>query len=160
MKYLLAHDIGTSGDKAALFSADGHLIASKTVSYQTFYAQGGAIEQRPQDWWEAVCQATRAVMAGVDPAQIAAVCFGGMGHCCTCLDEQGNFLAPSLLWSDSRSGQEQAELEAAFGAGIETLELPTSLEEIEAGAFCDRSSLEEIVLPRSVTSMGKRAFPL
>ena len=55
MKYLLAHDIGTSGDKAALFSADGHLIASKTVSYQTFYAQGGAIEQRPQDWWEAVC---------------------------------------------------------------------------------------------------------
>ena len=116
MKYLLAHDIGTSGDKAALFSADGHLIASKTVSYQTFYAQGGAIEQRPQDWWEAVCQATRAVMAGVDPAQIAAVCFGGMGHCCTCLDEQGNFLAPSLLWSDSRSGQEQAELEAAFGA--------------------------------------------
>ena len=51
-------------------------------------------------------------------------------------------------------------LEAAFGAGIETLELPTSLEEIEAGAFCDRSSLEEIGLPRSVTSMGKRAFPL
>ena len=80
MKYLLAHDIGTSGDKAALFSADGRLIASKTVAYQTFYAQGGAIEQRSQDWWEAVCQATRAVTAGVDPAQIGAVCFGGMGH--------------------------------------------------------------------------------
>ena len=116
MKYLLAHDIGTSGDKAALFSADGRLIASKMVPYETFYAEGGAIEQNPQDWWQAVCRATRAVTAKIDPAQIAAVCFGGMGHCCTCLDEQGNFLAPSLLWSDSRSGQEQAELEAAFGA--------------------------------------------
>ena len=28
MKYLLAHDVGTSGDKAALFSQDGSLIAS------------------------------------------------------------------------------------------------------------------------------------
>ena len=96
MKDLLAHDIGTSGDKAALFSVDGHLIASETIPYETFYAQGGAIEQRPQDWWNAVCQATKAVMASIDPAQVAAVCFGGMGHCCTCLDEQGNFLAPSM----------------------------------------------------------------
>ena len=79
MKYLLAHDIGTSGDKAALFSADGRLIASKMVPYETFYAEGGAIEQNPQDWWQAVCQATRAVTAKIDPAQIAAVCFGGMG---------------------------------------------------------------------------------
>ena len=116
MKYLLAHDVGTSGDKAALFSQDGSLIASCTQAYETFYGPGGAVWQRPEDWWAAVCRATKAVTAGVDAAQIAAVCFGGMGHCCTCLDRAGNFLAPSLLWNDARSGAEQRELEAAFGA--------------------------------------------
>ena len=35
MKYLLAHDIGTSGDKATLFSTEGQLIASQIAEYPT-----------------------------------------------------------------------------------------------------------------------------
>ena len=36
-KYLLAHDIGTSGDKAALFREDGTLIKSIIREYPTYY---------------------------------------------------------------------------------------------------------------------------
>ena len=36
-KYLLAHDLGTSGNKATLFSIEGQLIASCTYNYDVYY---------------------------------------------------------------------------------------------------------------------------
>jgi len=33
MKYILAHDLGTSENKATLFSEDGRLLGSKVSSY-------------------------------------------------------------------------------------------------------------------------------
>ncbi len=38
-KYLLAHDLGTSGNKATLFSTEGQLIASCTYNYDVYYLQ-------------------------------------------------------------------------------------------------------------------------
>lgn len=37
-KYLLAHDLGTSGNKATLFSTEGQLIASCTYNYDVYYS--------------------------------------------------------------------------------------------------------------------------
>ncbi len=37
-KYLLAHDLGTSGKKATLFSTEGQLIASCTYNYDVSYS--------------------------------------------------------------------------------------------------------------------------
>ena len=36
-KYILAHDLGTSGNKATLFSEDGKLIASQIYAYKDVY---------------------------------------------------------------------------------------------------------------------------
>lgn len=36
-KYLLAHDLGTSGNKATLFSIEGQLIASCIYNYDVYY---------------------------------------------------------------------------------------------------------------------------
>ena len=38
-KYLLAHDIGTSGDKASLFTVEGELVKSTVASYDVNYSQ-------------------------------------------------------------------------------------------------------------------------
>ena len=38
--YILAHDLGTSGNKATLFDESGLLIASRTAAYPTDYAVG------------------------------------------------------------------------------------------------------------------------
>lgn len=37
MQYLLAHDLGTSGNKATLFSTDGRMIGSYTCPYDVYY---------------------------------------------------------------------------------------------------------------------------
>ena len=37
--YLIAHDLGTSGDKATLFTTDGELVRSITYTYPTNFFQ-------------------------------------------------------------------------------------------------------------------------
>ena len=38
MKYVLAHDLGTSGNKATLFSEEGALIGSMVYAYDTDFS--------------------------------------------------------------------------------------------------------------------------
>ena len=48
--YLLAHDLGTTGNKATLFDAEeGLALASTFESYPTFYPQPAWAEQDPAD---------------------------------------------------------------------------------------------------------------
>ena len=107
-KFLLAHDIGTSGDKASLFSVDGRLIGSTTVGYEVNYQSGGRAEQEPSDWWNAVCACTREITKDIDPADVLAVSFSAQMQCCLVVDKEGNPLRPAMIWADTRA-QEQAE---------------------------------------------------
>ncbi|MGL4942269.1 MAG: xylulokinase [Thermoguttaceae bacterium] len=112
MKYILAHDLGTSGNKATLFSDEGVMLASETVSYPTNYFNATWAEQNPEDWWRAVCDSTRRLVAatGVDPAAIAGVALSGQMMGCTCVDAAGSPLRPSILYCDQRSEVEAAAI--------------------------------------------------
>ena len=63
METLLAYDLGTGGNKASLYDAEGRLLAAEFASYETFYPQAGWHEQRPADWWESVVESTRRLLA-------------------------------------------------------------------------------------------------
>ena len=115
MKYLLAHDLGTTGDKATVFSEDGKLIASTTKSYPVYYGNTGEAEQDPEEWWEVVCDTTRQLLHSVDKKAIAAVSFSGQMMGCTCVDKNGKLLRRSIIWADIRSVEEKKELEAKYG---------------------------------------------
>ena len=79
MPLILAHDLGTTGNKATLFDERGNLVASHLASYPISYPQANWAEQNPEDWWHAVCLATRALLSEVDATrrEIAAVTFSG-----------------------------------------------------------------------------------
>ena len=100
---LLAHDLGTSGNKATLFSVEGQLVASRTCSYPTRYFHGNWAEQSPDDWWRAVCQSTQQLLEGVDAKEIACVALSGQMMGCTPVDRQGYALRPSILYCDQRA---------------------------------------------------------
>ena len=53
--YLLAHDLGTSGNKATLFTSEGKLVKSTVYSYDLHVHYGTWIDQNADDWWKAVC---------------------------------------------------------------------------------------------------------
>jgi xylulokinase len=109
-RYLLAHDLGTSGNKATLYSEDGKLVASSTVFYPTRFFNGNWAEQEPADWWKAVCDSTQALIAKVNPANIAVVSLSGQMMGCTPVDRQGNALRPSILYCDQRATKQADEL--------------------------------------------------
>ena len=102
-RYLLAHDLGTSGNKATLFTTEGSLVASVTSAYGTHYFNTNWSEQDPADWWRAVCDSTRALVREVDVSQIAVICFSGQMMGCLCVDRSGRPLRPAILYSDQRS---------------------------------------------------------
>lgn len=110
MKYILAHDLGTSGNKATLFSEEGSLVASVTQHYPVYYSNGNWAEQDPNDWWNAVVESTRQLVAHVDPADIAAASFSGQMMGCVCVDEAGNPLRNAIIWADMRATEQEAEI--------------------------------------------------
>ncbi|MDR1484887.1 MAG: xylulokinase [Planctomycetaceae bacterium] len=112
MSFILAHDLGTSGNKATLFSDQGELIANCTVSYSTHYFNRVWAEQNPNDWWDAVCQSTKQLIAKskIDPAQIAVVTLSGQMMGATCIDKHGNPLRPSIIYCDQRSEKEASDI--------------------------------------------------
>ena len=77
--YLLGIDIGTSACKVAMFDKEGKVLAAANGDYPVYYPQEGWAEQNPEEWWSAVCRATKETVqkAGIDPAEIAGVGIDG-----------------------------------------------------------------------------------
>ena len=111
-KYILAHDFGTSGDKASLFTTEGKFVATKTTGYPSITLSNGGVEQDPDDWWSAFCTSTKELTKGIDPKDIVAVGFDGTFPNCLCIDKDGNKLNNAYIWQDVRAVEECAELEA------------------------------------------------
>ncbi|MBR6322465.1 MAG: hypothetical protein IKR59_06315 [Lachnospiraceae bacterium] len=111
MRYLLAHDLGTSGDKATLFSEDGKRVGSALTEYP-LYQEGEIAEQDANDWWSAFCTSTKNLLisSGLDPADIAAVSFSGQMMGALAVDENGKALRRSLIWADQRAVKEEAAI--------------------------------------------------
>ncbi len=108
MPLILAHDLGTTGNKASLFDDQGKLVASHTEHYPVHYAQAGWAEQDPFDWWRAVATSTRALLAEtrIDPAGIAAVTFSGQMMGIVPIDAAGQLLRSAIIWADQRAVEE------------------------------------------------------
>ena len=110
MRYILAHDLGTSGDKATLFDESGALIASKTAAYPTTYEEGNRAEQNPNDWWIAIVNTTRALLAEVKDIEVAVVALSGQMMGCLCVDRYGKPLRNHLLYCDQRAVEQEQQL--------------------------------------------------
>lgn len=111
-KKIISFDLGTGGNKASLYDANGNCLASAFVPYTTQYPQVGWHEQRPADWWNAVVESTRQLMksSGVDKNDI--VCLGISGHSLGAVpvDKDGSLLRETTpIWSDIRAQEEVKE---------------------------------------------------
>jgi xylulokinase len=115
--FILAHDLGTTGNKATLFDAEGRLAASAFSGYETAHPQPTWAEQNPQDWWNAVIQATRILLgkSGTAPQDIAVIAFSGQMMGCLPVDAAGQSLRPCIIWADQRSVAQAAQLAGRVG---------------------------------------------
>lgn len=108
MAFFLGIDVGTSGTRAVVMGADGHILAAGTGEHTVQAPRPGFSEQDPQQWWQATTTAVRTAVtrSGVDRSQIAAIGFSGQMHGLVCLDRAGAVLRPAIIWNDQRTAEQ------------------------------------------------------
>lgn len=117
--YLLGIDLGTSSVKAALFEAERwRVVKTAGREYPVHHPRPGFAQQEPDAWWQAVVQATRAVLGGVEPGRVKGIGLDGQMHGLVCLGASNEPVWPAIIWADTRAGAQVKEL-AAFQDGCE-----------------------------------------
>jgi xylulokinase len=108
-QFILAHDLGTTGNKASLYDAEGKLLGSSFSEYGTQFEHTGWAEQNPEDWWQAVCASTKELISQtkIDKNDIACIVFSGQMMGCVPLDKHAKPLRNALIWADQRSTKQE-----------------------------------------------------
>jgi xylulokinase len=116
-RFILAHDLGTTGNKATLFDEAGKMVAGAFGGYEVTYPQPTWAEQDPEKWWGAVVETTRRLLAEsrVTPKQIAGIGFSGQMQGCLPVDSAGRPLRPCLIWADQRAVRQAAQMAEQLG---------------------------------------------
>ena len=117
MSHYLGIDIGTSGTKTLLITADGSVIAEANAEYPMAQPKPGWTEQDPDDWWAATVKTVRAVVkkSKVRPSEIKAIGLSGQMHGSVFLDKNDQVIRPALLWNDQRTAAECDEITTRAG---------------------------------------------
>jgi xylulokinase len=122
---LVGVDLGAGGVKVSVIEPDGSTVVEGSAPISTRTPRFGWAEQDPEEWWRATCAAIRAALEllGDRSSAIAAVGVSGGAHIGVLTDDDGVPLRPAILWSDSRSATEAAELRDRADARIIELSL-------------------------------------
>ncbi|MGR3502020.1 xylulokinase [Pseudaestuariivita sp.] len=110
----LGLDLGTSGLRVLLVSEDGTALASSEAHYDVAHPHSGWSEQDPNAWVTACDAALRSLAQShaSELKDVLALAISGHMHGAVLVDETGTPLRPCILWNDTRSHAEAAELDA------------------------------------------------
>ncbi len=110
--YIMAHDLGTSSDKAALVDCDGNIIATASEDYATYYPHPAWVEQEPQDYWTASCIASKRIMTenGINPQDVRGVIFSTQAQGIIPVDKNGKTLYRNITWVDGRAEKQAQDI--------------------------------------------------
>ncbi|MGQ9459472.1 MAG: FGGY family carbohydrate kinase, partial [Anaerolineae bacterium] len=115
--YIVAHDVGTGGNKAILVTPQGEIQGRAMESYGTSYPRPDWAEQNPEDWWRAVATSTRELLrqTGVQPREVLAMVFSTQMLGVVPVDAEGRPLRPGIIWLDGRARDQARQVMARLG---------------------------------------------
>ena len=103
-------DLGTSGLKGILIGEDQSVLAEATAPLTVQRPAEGWSEQSPSDWISAA-EAVLDQLAAKGLGAVRGIGLSGHMHGATLLDAGDEVLRPCILWNDTRSHEEAAELD-------------------------------------------------
>jgi xylulokinase len=103
-------DLGTSGLKGILIDDDQHIVAEALAPLSVQRPHEGWSEQLPSDWL-AAAETVMGALAAHGLAKVRGIGLSGQMHGATLLDRADQVLRPCILWNDTRSALEAAELD-------------------------------------------------
>lgn len=115
MNTYIGIDLGTSGTKFLLVSANGEILAENTQSYAVCYPHSGWSEQSPELWYKAALTGLKELLQGQDKSAVKGISFGGQMHGLVVLDKDDNVIRPCILWNDGRTEKQTKYLNEVIG---------------------------------------------
>ena len=107
-KYLMGIDEGSQSAKITIFDIEGNIVCEGKAPLRPYnLPKPGYVEHPDDDWWDAICKASKNCMAKFEGDQKDIV---GIGlctiRCCRAyLKEDGSLAQPALSWMDIRLSQ-------------------------------------------------------
>ena len=108
-------DCSTTATKAIVWDVNGVPLAEGRADLPLSRPGRGLYEQEPEQWWAALCQATRAAVAGLRH-QVVAVAVANQRETVGVLDAGMRSVRPAMLWCDERGRAQVARVAAELGA--------------------------------------------
>lgn len=101
---VLSIDLGTSGSKTAIVSVYGDVIGFEFESVPLHLSEGGSAEQNPHDWWRAIQNTSKRLLARdlVPKDNIVAINCSTQWVGTVAVDQKGNPLMNAVIWMDAR----------------------------------------------------------
>lgn len=117
MNYFLAYDVGTSSVKSILVDAAGNIAADAIAEYPLLMPNPGWVEQVPEDYWQAICKATKQLIqqSHVDTALIKGIAFTTQAMGIIPADKDGNILYNNISWVDGRAEKQARQIMRKLG---------------------------------------------
>ncbi|OGL68540.1 glycerol kinase [Candidatus Uhrbacteria bacterium RIFCSPLOWO2_01_FULL_47_24] len=115
-KYVLALDLGTTGNRAILFDHDGKAVASAYREFRQYYPKPGWVEHDAEEIWRGVLYVTRAAVkkARIKPAQIAAIGITNQRETTVVWNGRtGKPVYRAIVWQDRRTADVCEQLKHA-----------------------------------------------
>ncbi len=115
-EFIIAHDVGTSGNKAVLVDIEGHVRGKCFEPYKTYFPNPGWAEQEPEDWWKAVSRTTNLLLeqTGVSPRDVSCVTFCTQMINIVPMDRSGEPLRRAIIWIDNRACRQAERMMRKF----------------------------------------------
>ena len=113
---LIGIDVGTTAIKAILVDDRGNRLDAFARAYPMARPAEGLAEQDPQDWMDGVLAALTQFAAGHDLGGLAGIGICSQVNTHVFVGADGKALMPAIVWQDTRSAPDAAELDARVTA--------------------------------------------
>lgn len=117
MKYRLTYDFGSGSVKAALSDEKFTLLGIENQPYTTYFPSLGRAIQKPQEQWQAMCDATKRLIdrTGADPTDIEGIAMAQTATTIIFVDDRGEPMTNCVMWMDGRADRQAQEINKKLG---------------------------------------------
>lgn len=104
-KYIIGIDEGSQSAKIMIFDLHGNVVCQGKEPLRAYnLPEPGIVEHPDDDWWTAICEASKKCMAKFtgDPSDIIGIGLCTIRYCRAYLKADGTLAQPALSWMDVR----------------------------------------------------------
>ena len=120
-QYILALDLGTTGNRTILFNRQGEIVAQAYKELTQYYPQPGWLEHDPEEIWQDTHDCIKKVITehNISSNAIAAIGLTVQRETCLLWDKTtGKPLHKAIVWQDRRTAQMCQKLQATGQAEL------------------------------------------